>query len=98
MRRLYRSIGATVPATDITTAEMVKYASDAFLPTRISFMNEIAAICQGVGASIGDVSEGLALGTRTGSRIFTGVGYGGPYLPKDMSDLERLARQSGGGF
>ena len=49
VRRLYGNIGAPVPATDVTTAEMVKYASDAFRPTRISFMNEIAAICQGVG-------------------------------------------------
>ena len=76
---------------DITTAEMIKYASNAFLATRISFMNEIAAICDQVGASIDDVSEGLALDSRTGARIFAGVGYGGPCLPKDIGALEHFA-------
>ena len=74
---------------------MIKYASNAFLATRISFMNEIASICDRVGASIDDVSEGLALDSRTGARIFAGVGYGGPCLPKDIGALEHLARQSG---
>ena len=97
MRRLYGDFDAPVLATDITTAEMIKYASNAFLATRISFMNEIAAICDQVGASIDDVSEGLALDSRTGARIFAGVGYGGPCLPKDIGALEHLARQSGDG-
>ena len=93
VRRLYDGIGAPVVATDITTAEMIKYASNAFLATRISFMNEIAAICDRVGASIDGVSEGLALDSRSGSRIFAGVGYGGPCLPKDVRALEQLVRQ-----
>ena len=97
MRRLYGNIDAPVLATDITTAEMIKYASNAFLATRISFMNEIATICEQVGASIDDVSEGLALDSRTGARIFAGVGYGGPCLPKDIGALEHLARQAGAG-
>ena len=70
VRRLYNNINAPVLATDITTAEMIKYASNAFLATRISFVNEIAAICDSVGASIDNVSEGLALGSRSGARIF----------------------------
>ena len=93
VRRLYGNIDAPVMATDITTAEMIKYASNAFLATRISFINEMAAICDRVGASIDDVSEGLALDSRTGARIFAGVGYGGPCLPKDIGALEYLARQ-----
>ena len=97
MRRLYSNIDAPVLATDISTAEMIKYASNAFLATRISFMNEIAAICDRVGASIDNVSEGLALDFRTGSRIFAGVGYGGPCLPKDIGALEHLTRQVGDG-
>ena len=94
VRRLYDGIGAPVVATDITTAEMIKYASNAFLATRISFMNEIAAICDRVGASIDGVSEGLSLDSRSGSRIFAGVGYGGPCLPKDVRALEQLVPQS----
>ena len=88
-----QDIDAPVLATDITTAEMIKYASNSFLATRISFMNEIAAICDQIGASIDGVSEGLALDSRSGSRIFAGVGYGGPCLPKDVRALEQLVRQ-----
>ena len=97
VRSLYHDIDAPVLATDITTAEMIKYASNAFLATRISFMNEVATICEQVGASIDEVSEGLALDSRTGARIFAGVGYGGPCLPKDIGALEYFARQSGAG-
>ena len=97
VRHLYSDIDAPVLATDITTAEMIKYASNAILATRISFMNEIAEICDRVGASIDDVSKGLALDSRSGARIFPGVGYGGPCLPKDIGALEHLARQLGTG-
>ena len=94
---LYRGNDAPFLATDITTAEMIKYASNAFLATRISFMNEIAAICDRVGASIDDVREGLTLDSRSGARIFAGVGYGGSCLPKDVGALEHLARPAGDG-
>ena len=97
VRRLYSNIDAPVLATDITTAEMIKYAGNAFLAARISFINEIAAICDRVGASIDGVSKGLALDARTGARIFAGVGYGGPCLPKDIGALEYLAREVGDG-
>ena len=97
VRHLYGNIDAPVLATDITTAEMIKYASNSFLATRISFMNEIAAICDQAGASIDDVSEGLALDSRSGARIFAGVGYGGPCLPKDIGALEHFALQAGAG-
>ena len=97
VRGLYSNIDAPVLCTDLTTSEMIKYASNAFLATRISFINELAAICDRVGASIDDVSEGLGLDTRTGARIFAGVSYGGPCLPKDIGALEHLTRQVTGG-
>ena len=68
MTRMYAGIDAPIMATDITSAEMIKYASNAFLATRISFINEIAALCDSLGASIDDVSEGLAMDSRTGSQ------------------------------
>ena len=97
MRFLYGNFDAPVLFTGVTEAEMIKYASNAFLATRISFMNEIAAICDRVGASVDDVSGGLALDSRSGARILAGVGYGGPCLPKDIGALEHLARQTGAG-
>ena len=80
--------------TDITSAEMIKYASNAFLATRISFINEMAALCERVGASIDVVSQGLAMDPRTGSRIYAGVGYGGSCFPKDVRALDHLALTS----
>lgn len=81
--------------TDITSAEMLKYASNAFLATRISFINEMASLCDQVGASIDTVSEGLAMNARTGDRIRAGVGYGGSCFPKDIRALKHLAMSSG---
>ncbi len=91
------NVGIDAPriVTDITSAEMIKYASNAMLATRISFMNEIAALCEQVGASIDDVSEGVAMAPRTGSRIHAGVGYGGSCFPKDVRALDHLALTSG---
>ena len=97
LEELYRRIDAPVLATDVTTAEMIKYASNAFLATRVSFINEMAAICDRVGASIDDVSSGLAMDSRTGAKIFPGVGYGGPCLPKDTGALEHVTQQAGEG-
>ena len=95
IREMYRDIDAPWMITDITSAEMVKYASNAMLATRISFMNEIAALCEQVGASIDDVSEGVAMDPRTGSRIHSGVGYGGSCFPKDVGALDHLAMAAG---
>ena len=81
--------------TDVTSAEMIKYASNAFLATRISFINEMALLCDRVGASIDAVSEGLAMDARTGGRIYAGVGYGGSCFPKDVRALDYLALTSG---
>ena len=93
--RMYAGTQAPIMVTDVTSAEMIKYASNAFLATRISFINEIAALCDLLGASTDDVSEGLALDSRVGSRIYAGVGYGGSCLPKDTRILEALALNNG---
>ena len=95
VKRMYAGIDAPCMVTDITSAEMIKYASNAFLATRISFINEIASLCDTVGASIDEVSEGMALDSRTGARIHAGVGYGGSCFPKDVRALDHLALTSG---
>lgn len=93
--RMYAGTQAPIMVTDVTSAEMIKYASNAFLATRISFINEIAALCDLLGASTDDVSEALALDSRVGSKIYAGVGYGGSCLPKDTRMLETLALNYG---
>ncbi len=92
---MHAGIDAPHMVTDITSAEMVKYASNAFLATRISFINEIALLCDRIGASIDAVSEGLAMDARAGARIYAGVGYGGSCFPKDVRALDYLALTSG---
>ena len=95
VKEMYSGIESPFLVTDITSAEMIKYASNAFLATRISFINEIASLCDAAGASIDAVSEGLALDGRTGARIHAGVGYGGSCLPKDIQALKHLAKSAG---
>lgn len=94
-RELHAGVEAPLMVTDITSAEMIKYASNAFLATRISFINEIASLCDLVGGSIDEVSRGLALDGRTGARIHAGVGYGGSCFPKDVRALDYLAMTNG---
>ena len=95
VREMYSGIESPFLVTDITSAEMVKYANNAFLATRISFINEMASLCDAVGASVDAVSDGLALDGRMGSRVFAGVGYGGSCLPKDIRALKHLASSFG---
>ena len=95
VREMYSGINSAFLVTDITSAEMIKYASNAFLATRISFINEMASLCDALGASVDAVSEGLALDGRMGSRVFAGVGYGGSCLPKDVDALRHLAYRHG---
>src|SRR5207247_1046136 len=71
---LYRPLSAPLLVTDIRTAEMVKYASNAFLATRISFMNEIAAICDQLGADVKQVADGMGLDPRIGARTYLNAG------------------------
>ncbi|MEW5744435.1 MAG: UDP-glucose/GDP-mannose dehydrogenase family protein [Nitrospirota bacterium] len=83
-------------AMDIKSAEMTKYAANAMLATKISFMNEIANICERVGADVNKVRVGIGSDTRIGySFIYPGCGFGGSCFPKDVRALERLAMESG---
>ena len=95
VEQMHEGINAPWLVTDLTSAEMIKYASNAFLATRISFINEIASLCDVAGASIDEVSRGLAMDSRTGARIHAGVGYGGSCFPKDVRALDYLALTGG---
>jgi len=93
---LYQTIDTTLLVTDLHTAEMIKYASNAFLATRISFINEIARICERVDADVKVVSEGMGLDRRIGPLFLdAGIGYGGSCFPKDVKALARMAETMG---
>jgi UDPglucose 6-dehydrogenase len=93
---LYRGIDAEVVRTSVPTAEMVKYASNAFLATKISFINEIANVCEQVGADVREVARGMGLDHRIGPHFLqAGIGYGGSCFPKDVQALKQLAGNSG---
>ena len=93
---LYANIDTPLIRTDVASAEMIKYASNAFLATKISFINEIANVCEEVGADVSVVSEGMGLDERIGSHFLRpGIGYGGSCFPKDVRALKQLAGNSG---
>jgi UDPglucose 6-dehydrogenase len=91
---LYVSFNAPIVKTDLRTAEMIKYASNAMLATRISFINEIAAICEGFSADIRVVAKGMGLDARIGpSFLEAGIGFGGSCFPKDVKALAYMAAE-----
>jgi UDPglucose 6-dehydrogenase len=93
---LYEFIGAQVVQTDVASAEMIKYASNAFLATKISFINEIANVCEATGADVRTVAHGMGLDHRIGPHFLqAGIGFGGSCFPKDVSALKQLAGNSG---
>ncbi len=93
---LYEPLGAEIQKVDIRTAEMVKYASNAFLATKISFINEIAAICESLGADVEEVARGMGLDERIGERfLHAGLGWGGSCFPKDVRALAHMAALHG---
>ena len=90
--QLYLPLRATIMITDLRTAEMIKYASNAFLATRISFINEISIICEELGADVKEVATGMGYDQRIGHAFLdAGVGYGGSCFPKDVKALAHMA-------
>ena len=94
--QLYLPLRATIMITDLRTAEMIKYASNAFLATRISFINEIANICEALGADVKEVATGMGYDKRIGHAFLdAGLGYGGSCFPKDVKALAYMAEVKG---
>jgi UDPglucose 6-dehydrogenase len=90
--QLYLPLRAPIIITDLRTAEMIKYASNAFLATRLSFINEIASICEALGADIKEVAAGMGYDQRIGHNYLdAGIGWGGSCFPKDVKALAHMA-------
>lgn len=94
---LYSSQKSVIVNTDVKTAELIKYASNALLATEISFINSIANICEKIGADVANVSQGMKLDNRIGQKAFlnAGIGYGGSCFPKDVKGLIQIAHENG---
>src|SRR3954467_4502007 len=93
---LYAPLNASLVRTDVKSAEMVKLASNAFLATKISFINEIANVCEETGADVVEVARGIGLDDRIGPKFLqAGIGFGGSCFPKDVTALKQLAGNSG---
>ncbi|HKP88533.1 MAG TPA: UDP-glucose/GDP-mannose dehydrogenase family protein [Thermoleophilaceae bacterium] len=93
---LYEPLEAPIVRTDVASAEMIKLASNAFLATKISFINEIANVSEELGADVTEVARGMGLDERIGSQFLkAGIGYGGSCFPKDVSALKQLAGNTG---
>jgi UDPglucose 6-dehydrogenase len=93
---LYEGMDAPILRTNVASAEMIKYASNAFLATKISFINEIANVCEETGADVTVVAEGMGLDERIGKHFLrAGIGFGGSCFPKDIAALKQLAGNSG---
>jgi UDPglucose 6-dehydrogenase len=94
--RLYEPFDAPLVRTDIASAEMIKLASNAFLATKISFINEIAVVCEETGADVLKVAEGMGLDDRIGPKFLrAGIGWGGSCFGKDVTSLKKLAANTG---
>ena len=96
VEEIFGHFSAPVLRTDVTTAEMIKYASNAFLATKISFVNEIAGICHQLGIDVAEVARGMGFDPRIGSTFLqAGIGFGGSCLPKDLQALIAVGRGLG---
>jgi UDPglucose 6-dehydrogenase len=94
--QLYLTLRSPIVVTDLRTAEMIKYASNAFLATKISFINEIANICEALGADVKEVAAGMGYDKRIGRAFLdAGLGYGGSCFPKDVKALAHMANVQG---
>jgi UDPglucose 6-dehydrogenase len=93
---LYEPLDGPIVRTDVASAEMIKLASNAFLATKISFINEIANVSEELGANVDEVARGMGLDTRIGPQFLkAGLGYGGSCFPKDVTALKQLAGNTG---
>ena len=99
LRELYRPLNlieAPIQVTDLESAELIKYAANAFLATKISFINEMSQLCEAVGADVQAISKGMGLDGRIGKKfLHAGPGYGGSCFPKDTLALVRIAQEHG---
>ena len=96
LKEIYKPFNLPIVSVSRRSAEMIKYASNDFLALKISYVNDIANLCELVGANIQDVAEGMSYDERIGRRFLNaGIGYGGSCFPKDTKALEYLARQNG---
>jgi UDPglucose 6-dehydrogenase len=96
---IYKPLHSPILITDLKSAEMIKYASNAFLATKISFINEIANLCDEVGADILQVTRGMSYDSRIGGLFFnSGLGFGGSCFPKDVAGLIQIGKESGYSF
>ncbi len=96
VKAVYRPLGGEIVRTDVASAEMIKLAANAFLATKISFINEIANVCEEVGADVTEVARGMGLDKRIGASFLRpGIGYGGSCFPKDTQALKQLAGNTG---
>jgi UDPglucose 6-dehydrogenase len=94
--QLHLALRAPIVITDLRTAEMIKYASNAFLATKISFMNEVADICEALGADVKEVAAGMGYDARIGRHFLdAGLGWGGSCFPKDVQALAYMAKEKG---
>jgi len=94
--QLHLPLRAPIMITDLRTAEMIKYASNAFLATKISFMNELADLCESVGADVKEVAAGMGYDARIGHHFLdAGLGWGGSCFPKDVKALAYMAKERG---
>ncbi|WP_096190293.1 UDP-glucose 6-dehydrogenase TuaD [Evansella halocellulosilytica] len=99
IKQLHEPFNTKIISTNVESAEMIKYASNAFLATKISFINDIANICERVGADVTKVAEGMGLDSRIGAKFLqAGIGYGGSCFPKDTQALVHIAEQVGYDF
>lgn len=99
LRDIYKPLKAKIVVTNISSAEMIKHASNSFLATKISFINAVSQICDRVGADVLKVAEGMGFDKRIGRQFLdAGVGYGGSCFPKDVDAFIRLSEKSGYDF
>jgi UDPglucose 6-dehydrogenase len=99
MVKLHKSFNAPIVVTDPESAEMIKYAANAFLATKITFINEIANICERVGADVSEVAKGIGLDNRISDKFLrAGIGYGGACFPKDTRAIVKIGEKLGYDF